>query len=347
MKRKKFIASVAGLGAAFLVKGQSATAGISQLDEPGELPVRIPPYLKKGDSVGITCPAGYLTFEDLAPAKQKMEEWGFKIVVGSTIGTRNNTFAASDEERAADMQRMLDDKSIKAIMCGRGGYGVNRMIDKLKFDKFQKSPKWIIGFSDITLLHTHINTKFRIATIHSKMCNSFLSDWSKGEPLQVDSINSIQKALMGPKMKYTAAVHEKNRNGTAEGILVGGNLSIICSAQLTASELKTDGAILFLEEVGEYLYSLDRMLWNLKRSGKLSKLKGLIIGGFKVKPDDAGEEFGITVYDMVTELTKEYKYPVCFDFPVGHQKVNYALKCGVKHRLKVDANEVAMEELFY
>lgn len=345
MKRKKFITSVAGLGAAFLVNAQSAATGPETLDEPETSPVRIPPYLKKGDTIGITCPAGYLTLEDLAPAKQKMEEWGFNIVVGTTVGTRNNTFAASDEARAADMQRMLDDKNIKAIMCGRGGYGVNRVIDKLKFEQFVKHPKWVIGFSDITLLHTHINTRFRIASIHSKMCNSFLSDWSKGEPLQIESINSIQKALLGPKMKYTAAAHERNRTGTAEGILAGGNLSIIYSAQLTASELKTDGTILFLEEVGEYLYSLDRMLWNLKRSGKLAKLKGLIIGGFKVKPDDPGEEFGLTVYDMVTELTKEYKYPVCFDFPVGHQKVNYALKCGVKHRLKVTANEVAMEEL--
>lgn len=344
MKRKKFIASIAGLGAAFLAKSQPAEA-VSLNDEPEDLARRIPPYLKKGDAIGITCPAGYLTPEDLAPAKQKMEEWGFKIITGATVGTRNNTFAASDEERAADMQRMLDDKNIKAIMCGRGGYGVNRMIDKLKFNKFVQHPKWIIGFSDITLLHTHINTKLGIATIHSKMCNSFLSDWSKGEPLQIDSINSIQKALQGPKMTYTAAVHARNRKGVAEGVLVGGNLSIIYSAQLTASELKTDGTILFLEEVGEYLYSLDRMLWNLKRSGKLAKLKGLIIGGFKVKPDDPGEEFGLTVYDMVTELTKEYKYPVCFDFPVGHQKVNYALKCGVKHRLKVGAEEVAMEEL--
>jgi muramoyltetrapeptide carboxypeptidase len=343
MKRKKFIASITGLGAAVILKAQS----VENFSEPGTGGVvsKIPPYLKKGDAIGITCPAGYLTLEDLAPAKQKMEEWGFVVITGATVGTRNNTFADSDEARATDLQQMLDNPNIKAIMCGRGGYGVNRMIDQLKFDKFLRNPKWLIGFSDITLLHTHINTRFRIATIHSKMCNSFLKDWSTGEPLQIDSILSIQKCLTGTKMEYGNAVHEKNRTGVAEGILVGGNLSIIYSAQQTVSELKTEGAILFLEEVGEYLYSLDRMLWNLKRSGKLAKLKGLIIGGFKVKPDTPGEEFGISVYEMVTLLVKEYKYPVCFDFPVGHQKVNYALKCGVRHRLSVTTDGVMLKEI--
>lgn len=344
MKRKKFLASVAGLGAGFALKA-TASPGFNLLDDEGELPFRIPPYLKKGDTIGVTCPAGYLTAEDFAPAKQKLEEWGFSVQAGTTVGTRSNSFAASDEERAADMQRMLDDGNIKAIMCGRGGYGVNRIIDRLKFDQFLRKPKWMIGFSDITLLHTHINTRYRIATVHSKMCNSFLKDWSKGEPLQIESIHSIQTILTGKKMEYSCAIHEKNRLGKAEGILVGGNLSIIYSAQKTVSELKTDGAILFLEETGEYLYSLDRMLWNLKRSGKLSGLKGLIIGGFKVKADDPGEEFGISVYEMVTELVKEYKYPVCFDFPVGHQKVNYALKCGVKHRLNVGTDTVSLKEL--
>lgn len=344
MKRKKFLASIPALGAAFLLNAQTDNRFIPE-EENGALPMRIPPYLKKGDVVGITCPAGYLTPEDLAPAAKKLEEWGFVVKTGATVGTRSGTFSATDEERAADFQRMLNDKTVKAIMCGRGGYGVNRVIDRLNFQLFLRHPKWIIGFSDITLLHTHLNTRLRVASIHSKMCNSFLKDGVTGEPLQIESIQSIQKAVQGVKMEYTATTHEKNRTGVAEGPLVGGNLSIIYSAQKTTSELNTDGAILFLEEVGEYLYSLDRMLWNLKRSGKLAKLKGLIIGGFRVKPsEDPAEEFGQNIYEIVTSLVQEYKYPVCFDFPVGHQKVNYALKCGVKHKLEVGANEVRLAE---
>ncbi|MBL7728727.1 MAG: LD-carboxypeptidase, partial [Dinghuibacter sp.] len=300
MKRKKFLASLSAMGAGLMLNAQNRDNDLSDGDEWAPPVMRIPPYLKKGDTIGITCPAGYLLPEDLAPAVQKMEEWGFVIKTGTTVGTRSGTFSAADEERAADLQRMLNDRTIKAIMCGRGGYGVNRVIDRLNFQQFVRHPKWIIGFSDITLLHTHLNTRLRVASVHSKMCNSFLKDWSAGEPLQIQSIESIQKALLGEKMNYTATAHAKNRTGKAEGVLVGGNLSIIFSAQKTVSELNTDGAILFLEEVGEYLYSLDRMLWNLKRSGKLAKLKGLVVGGFRVKPsEDPAEEFGQDIYEIV------------------------------------------------
>ncbi len=339
MDRKKFLGTIAPLGLAFAAK-----ANTLQHDE--ELPLKIPKYLKKGDTIGITCPAGFLTIEELQPAKLKLEEWGFLVKVGATIGTRNATFAASDEERAKDFQAMLDDKTVKAIMCGRGGYGCNRIIDDLNFSNFQKTPKWIIGFSDITLLHTHINTLLQTASIHSKMCNSFLSDWTKAEPQQLESINSINDCLVGKKMKYTAVANEKNKPGTGEGILVGGNLSIIYSAMKTKSELNTVGKILFLEEVGEYLYSIDRMMWNLRRTGALKNLKGLIIGGFKTKPAEKIEdEFGETVYDIVHNVCKGYSFPICFDFPVGHQKVNYALKCGVKHKFTVSKSAVNLIEV--
>jgi muramoyltetrapeptide carboxypeptidase len=342
MDRKKFISTIAPIGLAL-----SASANIiTSNSQDDDLVIKRPRYLRKGDKIGITCPAGYLTFEELQPAKQKLEEWGFTVKIGNTVGTRSGTFAGTDEERKKDFQAMLDDPSIQAIMCGRGGYGCNRIIDDLNFTKFKTNLKWIIGFSDITLLHTHLNTALQTASIHSKMCNSFLSDWSKAEPLQMDSINSIRDCLLGKKANYSAAVNEKNKIGTAEGILVGGNLSIIYSAMKTKSELNTNGKILFLEEVGEYLYSLDRMLWNLKRSGGLKNLNGLIIGGFKVKPSEKPEEeFGETVYDIVLNLTKEYKYPVCFDFPVGHQKVNYALKCGIKHKLTVTKESVNLLEV--
>ncbi len=340
MDRKKFIATFAPLGLAISSKASNTKIFY---DEPKLI---IPPYLKKGDTIGITCPAGYISIDDIQSSKNKMEEWGFNVKVGTTVGTRNATFAATDEERLKDFQSMLDDKNVKAIMCGRGGYGCNRIIDDIDFTIFKKTPKWIIGFSDITLLHTHINSLLNIASIHSKMCNSFLNDWSKAEPTQLDSINSIKDCMVGKKMSYKAIVNEKNKLGVAKGVLVGGNLSIICSAMKTKSELNTNGTILFLEEVGEYLYSMDRMLWNLRRTGSLKNLKGLIIGGFKHKPDEKPtEEFGENIYDIVQKVTEGYNYPICFDFPVGHQKANFALKCGIQHKLTVNKDLVTLVEV--
>ena len=194
------------------------------------------------------------------------------------------------------------------------------------------------------MIHSHINRNYGVASIHSKMCNSFPDDWSKAEPGQVDSILSIKQALTGEKMKYNVAPNTQNKNGMAEGILVGGNLKTLESLAGSKSDIRTAGKILFVEDTGEYLYSIDRMVWNLKRTGKLSNLSGLIVGGFKVKPDDPGEDFGKTMADIVLEKVKEYGYPVCFDFPVGHQKINFALKCGVKHRLTVKTDEVKLSE---
>jgi muramoyltetrapeptide carboxypeptidase len=177
------------------------------------------------------------------------------------------------------------------------------------------------------------------------MCNSFPDDWSKAEPVQIDTILSIKKALSGDKMSYATVPSTFNRVGTAEGVLVGGNLKTIETLAGSKSDLTTANKILFVEDTGEYLYSIDRMFWNLQRTGKLKDLKGLIIGGFKVKPDDPGDEFGRTLQDIVLTQVKDYDYPVCFDFPVGHQKNNFALKCGVKHKLVVTANEVTLNEL--
>jgi muramoyltetrapeptide carboxypeptidase len=240
---------------------------------------------------------------------------------------------------------MIDDPKVKAIMCARGGYGFVRIIDKLIFTKLVAQPKWIIGFSDITVLHCHLNRNYGIASIHSKMCNSFPDDWNKAEPIQIETILSIKQALTGQKMKYTAPVNAQNKPGRAEGILIGGNLKMIETLAGTKSDIRTTNKILFVEDTGEYLYSIDRMFWNLKRTGKLDKLAGLVVGGFKIKPDDPGEEFGRTVQDIVLEKVKGYHYPVCFDFPVGHQRNNYALKCGVRHRLTVSGEEVTLREI--
>lgn len=297
---------------------------------------KIPPFLQLGDTIGITSPASYISLEEIKPSIDLLESWGYKVKVGTSIGQKDFTLGGTDLERAGDFQWMLDDNAINAIMCARGGYGVVRIIDQIDFKNFRRAPKWIIGFSDITLLHTHINSKYGIATLHSKMCNSFPSEWAKASPMQIETILSIRQTLSGDPVKYVSPASSYNRIGHAEGVLVGGNLSLIETAAGTASNLETDGKILFLEDTQEQLYSIDRMLWNLKRTGKLDRLKGLIIGGFKIKVDTPGDEFGKSLYELVTEKVKEYTYPVCFDFPVGHQVNNYALKCGAPHIFSVD-----------
>lgn len=338
MRRKHFLSSLLAAGA--LPLGALAKG-------PGEEEVLapiLPPYLKPGDTIGITSPAGYITEQEIQPAVLQMINWGFTIKMGATIGKRDFTFGGTDEERAADFQQLLDDRSVKAIMCARGGYGFVRIIDKLDFSKLAAHPKWLIGFSDITVLHSHLNRNYGIASIHSKMCNSFPDDWNKAEPIQIDTILSIKQALTGDKMKYAVTPNTQNKTGVAEGVLVGGNLKTIETLAGSKSDLRTDGKILFVEDTGEYLYSIDRMFWNLARTNKLQKLAGLVVGGFKIKPDDPGEEFGRTIQDLVLEKIKKYDFPVCFDFPVGHQRNNYALKCGVRHKLSVHADNVVLEE---
>ena len=338
MNRKDFLSSVVPL-----ITVANAVAETKKINEEDSL--KIPAYLKEGDIIGITCPSGFITQEEIQPAVLKLQEWGFQVKVGKTVGAKDFTFGGTDELRTEDLQQMLDDRDIDAILFGRGGYGAVRIIDNIDFTTFKKRPKWLIGFSDATVFHCHVNRNLGIATIHSKMCNSFPADWSQAEPSQIETINLIRKCLTGEKMQYTAVANEKNRIGKSEGILIGGNLSILQNLAGTKSDIQTKNKILFVEDTGEYLYSIDRMFWNLKRSGKLDKLNGLIIGGFKTKPDDPGEEFGRTVYDIVDEVVKEFSYPVCFDFPVGHQKNNYALKCGVKHRLVVSADGVTLKEV--
>jgi muramoyltetrapeptide carboxypeptidase len=346
MNRKNFLSSFIP----FTVLVNSFTKGASNLSgnnffRQGNTVSVSPPFLKTGDTIGITAPAGYITAEEIAPSVALMEKWGYKIKVGDTIGEKDFTFAGTDEERLADFQKMLDDPKVKAIMCARGGYGSIRILDKINWNRFKVKPKWIIGFSDITVLHAHINRNFGIATIHSKMCNSFPDDWSKAEPIQVETIESIHKALSGEKMKYEATPNVNNRLGVAEGTLVGGNLKTLETLAGSASDLYTAGKILFVEDTGEYMYSIDRMFWSLKRTGKLSRLKGLIVGGFRVKTDADTEDFGETLEQIVLEKIKNYKYPVCFDFPVGHQKNNFALKCGARHRLNITTDSVSLKEI--
>jgi muramoyltetrapeptide carboxypeptidase len=235
---------------------------------------------------------------------------------------------------------MLDDPEVKAILCARGGYGMSRIIDRLHFKKFKKKPKWLIGFSDITVLHAHIYSNFRIASLHAPMAAAF----NEGE-LNNPYIHSLKEALEGNPAHYQAASHHLNRKGEAKGKLVGGNLALLAHLVGTDSDLDTDNRILFLEDVGEYLYNVDRMMLQLKRSGKLKKLKGLIIGGF-TESKDTERPFGKTVYEVLYEHVHHYKYPVCFGFPVSHDKENYALKIGVEYHLHVADEEVSLIDHF-
>lgn len=339
MNRKDFLAASASILAA---SSLPETIPAESENTDGTI---IPDYLKPGDLIGITSPAGYITPEEIQPAIKRMESWGFKILVGETIGRRDFTFGGTDDERATDIQKMLNDKNVKAIMCARGGYGLIRILDRLKWETFKAHPKWIMGFSDVTVLHAHINRRIGVATIHSKMCNSFPADWDTADDIQKETIESIRKALAGETMHYSVNPDSNNRPGATEGILAGGNLKTLESLRGSVSDLNTNGKILFVEDTGEYLYSIDRMFWNLKRSGKLTHLKGLIIGGFRIKTDADTEEFGKTLQQIVMEKVKPYKYPVCFGFPVGHQKNNFALKCGVRHRLTVSEKECTLKEL--
>jgi muramoyltetrapeptide carboxypeptidase len=344
MNRKDFLAKGGLIAAASLLPGLAGAASGNAMGVE-EAAAIIPPSLGAGDLIGITSPAGYITQEEIEPAIRLLREWGFRVKIGHTIGKRHHTFGGTDEERLGDLQQMLDTPDIKAILCARGGYGAVRIVDQLRWNRFRQHPKWVIGFSDITVLHAHLNRQVGAASIHSKMCNSFPEDLSLAEPGQAASILSIRDALQGKPMEYNAPANLANRQGVARGVLIGGNLKTIESLAGSASDINTRDAILFVEDTGEYRYSVDRMFWNLERTGKLSGLRGLIVGGFKLKPDDPGSEFGKELTEIVLEKVHGYSYPVCFDFPVGHQKDNFALKCGIVHELRVTDSETSLMEL--
>jgi len=340
MERKKFLTTTSLLlGGAFIRTKTWAS--------PTKKSIVRPPYLQPGDTIGVTSPSGTITLEEIKPAVDLIKSWGFAIEIGKTVGQKDGIFGGTDAARIADFQYMLDNPNIKAILCARGGYGVVRIIDQIDFSHFRKHPKWLIGFSDITVFHAHIHHHQRVATIHSKMCNSFPDDWPNADALKQDTIHSIRKALQGERLQYNVAHHPSNKIGQGKGELIGGNLRTLENLAGTNSDIETDGKILFLEEVDEPLYNIDRMFWNFKRTGKLDRLAGLIICGFKTMPDDPEEQhFSLNLQQIILEKTKDADYPICFDFPVGHQVNNYALKCGCKHQLDVTPTATTLSELF-
>lgn len=292
-----------------------------------------PSYLQAGQKVAIVAPAKSIDKAEIKMAVTIFESWGLEVVLGQHLFNTHHQFAGTDEERAQDFQQMLDAPEIKAIICARGGYGTTRIIDQLDFTKFLQHPKWIVGFSDVTVLHCHLHN-LNVETIHGIMPLLF--------PKQTEiSIESLKQALFGKPLKVTSTLSALNRTGKANGVVVGGNLTLFANAIGTPSEIDTQGKILFLEEVNEYLYHIDRMMVQLRRAGKLDQLAGLIIGQFsKVKDNEVF--FGQTVYEIVSDLTTKFDYPVCYNFPVGHEKHNMTIICNRKAHLEVDEKTVAL-----
>ena len=285
-----------------------------------------PPFLKKGDKVALTCPAKKLPHA-MTDAITLLESWGLEVVLGETMAASYHQFAGNDALRAADLQRFIADESIKAIFAARGGYGTIRIIDEVDFMPIKEAPKWIIGFSDITVLHTHVFSVFGLQSIHGQMPVA-IPDGTAA------SLETLRKALFGEEFSYHFSAEKLNREGEAQGILVGGNLALLAAVSGSVSDLNYDEKILFIEDVGEYLYNIDRMMRTLKRAGKLKNLAGLMVGGFTELKDNE-IPFGQTAEEIIFEVVKEYAYPVCFNFPAGHIPNNQALIFGKTLNLAV------------
>ena len=287
----------------------------------------LPPYLVKGDKIAIVSPARKISVEELSPALEQIRNWGFEPVLGKNVYCISDQFAGTDEQRLSDMQWALNDNSISAILASRGGYGCLRLIDKLDFTQFINKPKWIVGYSDLTVFHSHINKQYNVATIHATMPINFAKD--KG------STNSILNALTGIANSYNFSREGSKIAGEVNGIVVGGNLSLLYAMQGSSSDIDTKGKLLFIEDLDEHLYHIDRMMVSLKRSGKLSNLKALLVGSF-TEMKDSDIPFGKSAKEIVLDAVKECNYPVFFNFPSGHQDLNCAIVFGKESSITIN-----------
>jgi muramoyltetrapeptide carboxypeptidase len=298
-----------------------------------------PPFLSKGATIGITCPAGYMDAAKVETCIATLQSWGYEVMLGKTVGSLSTTyFSGTDEERRDEIQAMLDDSSIDAILCGRGGYGMVRIIDQLDFKRFKKNPKWVIGFSDITVLHNRLHA-LKVASLHAPMAGAFNNGGADGP-----FVASLHAALKGKKAAYHSVSAPEQRNGEAAGLLVGGNLTMLANSIGTPTDIKTKGKILFIEDIGEQLYAVDRLMHQLDRAGKLADLAGLIVGGF-TDLKDTDRPFGKSIETIICDIVKPYAYPVAFHFPVSHASENVAMKIGALHRLTVKKSGVRLKEL--
>ncbi len=291
-----------------------------------------PRPLHQGDKVGIVTPSGKIEKGALDNAISCYEGWGLKVVTAPNVYSGFNQFGGTDRERVSDLQSMLDDIDIKAIFCSRGGYGSVRIIDRVDFRRFKTYPKWIVGYSDITVIHSYINEICGIETLHGPMAAELSPD--KKNPVSAGSMELLREVLFGAVPAYYHPNHPLSRKGKAEGVLTGGNLSVICSLLGSPSLVGLRGKILFIEDVGEYLYHIDRMMIALQRSGILGGIGGLLVGAM-TDMNDNKVPFGKTAEEIIAEAVKEYDYPVFFGFPAGHQPDNHPLILGRKVVLSV------------
>lgn len=291
--------------------------------------MQIPPYLKPGDTIAITCPAGYISKETVLIAQKQLEKWGFKVVLGATFDQSDNYFSAPDAARLHDLQGFLDSDSVQAILMGRGGYGMTRIIDQLDFSAFVVNPKWICGFSDITVIHSHIQSNYGIASLHGPMCSSFTEENASKPFLQ-----AVYNILTGEVVSYPLVHCNHNIPGEATGVLVGGNLAMLAHLTGSASQMNARGGILFLEDIGEHLYNIDRMLYNLKRSGAFEGILGVVCGGF-TDTQDTTRPFGQTIYEILLHHFAYMNIPIIFDMPSGHIDENFPLCLGGIYNMKV------------
>lgn len=290
-----------------------------------------PNYLERNDSVAIISTARKISLDEIKPAIELLESWGLKVVIGKTIGAEMHQFAGSLETRLEDLQTVLDDVKLKAIWCARGGYGTVQLIDLLDFSTFKKNPKWLIGYSDITVLHAHIHN-FGIETLHATMPVNIQTNSEMAK-------ESLKNALFGNQLSYQFPSQQLNIHGRANGVLIGGNLSVLYSLLGSISSVNTSEKILFIEDLDEYLYHIDRMMQNLKRNGYFKNVAGIIVGGMtQMRDNEIG--YGKTAEAIIVEMVKPYNIPVVFGAPFGHLDDNRALIFGRNMRLISDEKSV-------
>ena len=296
--------------------------------------MKTPPALEIKDKIGIIAPARSISREELLPAIELFESWGLEVKLGEHIFHSFHQFAGKDEERAADLQAFLDDPSIKAIVCARGGYGTIKLMEHLNFEQFTKSPKWVIGYSDITVLHSYITQKLGVKTLHATMP---LNITSPAEDLPATEL--LKKVLFGEAIEYTWATSTKcDMPGTISGEVTGGNLSVLYSLRGTGFDIDTTGKILFIEDLDEYLYHIDRMLMNFKHGNIFDGVKALLIGGM-TDMNDNKTPYGLTAHEIINDITKNYTFPVIFNFPAGHFKNNLPVIMGSELKIQKEGEE--------
>ncbi len=291
-----------------------------------------PKNLKIGDTIGILSTARKFTSEQLEFCTQILNTWGFKVVIGSSINAEEHQFAGSDQLRADNLQAFIDDPNIDAILCARGGYGTMRIIDQIDFSKFIQNPTWICGFSDVTVLHQHLQN-LGIASIHSSMPSLFPNN------VEHITLKSLENALKGNDLIYRIKISSDNlRMKNIDAEIVGGNLSLVYALQGSTSDINTDGKILFIEDLDEYFYHIDRMMCSLDRAGKLKNLAALVVGGMTDMKDNS-IPFGMNVPEIIHHYTQKYNYPVFFDFPAGHWENNFAIRLGTSAKIEIKNDE--------